>query len=199
MLCENFRAAAGAIGHNQLIDAQFAQVRRSQRGHHARTEHQRGFSLQGVVFSVVVTTESHAPHRFGAGKRHHGGPCVINVGFRMDPLARVQGALRQCVQGSTHRVVGIGLLVGTTHLPNDLLLPHHHGIQPGGHHEHVLSCSIGVMHVEVATQHLGGQPAFLMQHLNHIVHPSVEAGGDSVHLHPVTGGYNHGFREGGSV
>ena len=65
--------------------------------------------------------------------RHLREPCL-----RPYPLPRAQGVFEETVQERPGRAGGQGSLVGEAHLPEDLRLPRHERVEPGGDPEEVL-------------------------------------------------------------
>src|SRR5699024_6289480 len=97
------------------------------------------------------------------------------------------------MQSRTDRPIFISYLVRSAHLTNDLQLTQHHGIQPGSHHQHVFSSSIGVTDIKISAQSFNIYATCLMENLHHIINTSMETASDGVDLQAVTRRDNEGF------
>ena len=183
---EALGALAGAVGDDQLLDAQLAQVRRRQRRHGPGAQHERRPAAE-VLPAVLLP-------RLVQGEGDHGGAGLVDLCFGVDALAHVQGRLRQRVQARSDGALVVGLLVGGAHLADDLLFADDHGIQARGHHHHVFGGRVGVAHVQVAAQGFYVDAGDLLQDVQDVADAGVERVGGRVDLEPVTGRDDHRLR-----
>ena len=95
------------------------------------------------------------------------------------------------MQGAADGVVGLGIGIGATHLPEHLLFADHRGIQPAGHREQVLDGCLGVTHVGVFGQVAQAHAGMLGEHLTDDREATVEGLDDGVDLDAVAGGQHH--------
>ena len=187
MLGEALRARACAVSQDEPAHATLTQVRRRERRHRACAEHERRFPLEGV--------RAHRLHRLIEREGHHGRPGIVDRRLGVDALAGVQRRLRQRMKRRADRAALRRILVGGAHLPDDLLLSHHHGVQAGSDPHEVLGGGIGIADVQVPAQLSDIHAGEALQHAQHVVHARVEGIRDRVHLEPVARGDDHRLRQ----
>ncbi len=106
-----------------------------------------------------------------AGQSHRGGSHADRVRADLGAGAHLLGdrerTLEQLVQRAAQGAGLFGHAHGILHLPQDLRLAQHHGIQPAGDAESVAGRLVVVQRIGVAAQLLGGDAAAVRQPVHH--------------------------------
>ena len=186
-------AVDGAVRDGHVLDAEAAQVGGREGGHRTCTDDDGAASAQRVAAGLRDPEHGQG---LVEGEADHRGAGGVDLRLAVDALASAQGSLGEVVEGAPDGAGLLRLLVSAAELADDLLFPQHHGVQAGGHVEHVLHRGVGVVNVEVRFQVAVGEPGVGSDGVHDVVKAGVEGIGHRVELHPVAGGQHQRLGEG---
>jgi hypothetical protein len=172
----------GAVGDDDMADAVADEVAQRQLDGLAGADDQRG---QGLQVTEDLPRERHRREGHGNGAGADGGRCA-------DVLRRGKGVLKQPFQRQAQGAGGMRMLVGALHLPEDLRLAEHHGVEAAGDTKGVQHRLVVVMSVQVGLEFVALDSVESAKPVQHAL-LTVAALLPEVDLRPVAGGEDRGL------